>query len=313
MTLPVKNLVAPLIAEPTTWLVGPVASTYKSNETITVYNLKSFFEVDSAGNPTTYPLGTSGPFVLQVDNEQILCSAADYFDNKVYIYSSTAGNGRGYNGTTIAAHQTGGYGSGQVSLVSTSTQSVLTQSQALGFSPSGIGGSIAETIPRMVASGNITPTSSTLRTTAVYLYAGQVISNITFATYTTAGATVTGTWGGLFTSNAGYSTFTLVAATAQQGVSSLAASSYFTWPIATIASGASSTYTVPTTGIYYIGVCITATTMPTLTGLFMTTAANGGAAPPLQAGTLTGSTNPASIGTTYTVGGSSSVVYYALT
>jgi hypothetical protein len=312
MTLPVKNLVAPLIAEPTTWLVGPIASTYKSNETLTVYNLKNFFEVDSAGNPTTYPLGTSGPFVLKVDNEQILCSAADYFNNKVYIYSSSAGNGRGYNGTTIAAHQTGGYGSDQVSLVSTSTQSVLTQLQALGFASS-IGGSIAETIPRMFVSGNLTLTSSQLRTTAVYLYAGQVISNITFATYTTAGATVTGTWGGLFTSNAGYSTFTLVAATAQQSVSSLAASSYFTWPIATIASGASSTYTVPTTGIYYIGVCITATTMPTVTGLFMAPAANGGTAPPLQAGTLTGSTNPASIGTTYTVSGSSSVVYYALT
>jgi hypothetical protein len=311
MTLPVKNLVTPLIAEPTTWLVGPVASTYKNNETLTVYNLKNFFEVDSDGNPTTYPLGTSGPFVLKVDNEQILCSIADYFSNKVYIYSSNSGNGRGYNGTTIAAHQTGGYGSDQVSVVSTSVHSVLTQSQALGFASS-IGGSIAETIPRMFVTGSPTLTSSQLRTTAVYLYAGQVISNITFATSATAGATVTGTWGGLFTSNAGYSTFTLVAATAQQGVSSLAAGSYFTWPIATIASGASSTYTVPTTGIYYIGVCITATTMPTVTGLSMSTAALT-TAPPLQSATLTGSTNPASIGTTYTASGSSNVVYYALT
>ena len=31
MTLSVKNLVAPLIAEPTTWLVGPVASTSTEN------------------------------------------------------------------------------------------------------------------------------------------------------------------------------------------------------------------------------------------------------------------------------------------
>ena len=58
---------------------------------------------------------------------------------------------------------------------------------------------------------------------------------------------------------------------------------------------------------------ITATTMPNLTGLFMNPAANGGTAPLLQSGTLTGSTNPASIGTTYTVGGSSNVVYCALT
>ena len=149
MTLPVKNLVAPLIAEPTTWLVGPVSSTYKNDETITVYNLKSLFEVDSAGNFTTYPLGTSGPFVLQVDNEQILCSAADYFDNKAYIYSSSAGNGRGYNGTTIAAHQTGGYGSGQVSLVSTSVQ---------GGVPSS-GGTV--TLTSGTASQNTTSTSQT--------------------------------------------------------------------------------------------------------------------------------------------------------
>jgi len=114
MTLPVNNLVAPLLTEPTTWLVGPIASTYKNNETITLYSLKGLYQVDSSGNPTTIPLGTSGPFVIQVDSEQILCSAANYNDNKVTIYASSQGNGRGYNGTTIAKHEIGGYGSGQV-------------------------------------------------------------------------------------------------------------------------------------------------------------------------------------------------------
>jgi len=121
VTLSLTNLVAPLFAQPTTWLVGPVASTYKTNETMTVYSLKNLFEVDSSGNATTNPLGTSGPFVLQVDNEQILCSTTNH-DNKVYIYSSAQGNGRGYNGTTIKKHETGGYGSNQVSVVATSVQ-----------------------------------------------------------------------------------------------------------------------------------------------------------------------------------------------
>ena len=312
MTLPVNNLVAPLLTEPTTWLVGPIASTYKNNETITLYSLKGLYQVDSSGNPTTIPLGTSGPFVIQVDSEQILCSAANYNDNKVTIYASSQGNGRGYNGTTIAKHEIGGYGSGQVFVVSTSVQGgVSSQIQALAYG-SAIGNNVAESLPRTFVSGNVTPVSGVFRTAAVYLYAGQVVSNITFCTYTTAGATVTGTWAGLFTPNANYSTFTLVAATAQQNLNSLAASSYFTWPIATVASGASTTYTVPATGIYYVGACITATTMPTIAANGMTPVANSNN-PPLQAATITGSPTPATIGTTYSTGGSGSVVYYALT
>ena len=77
-----------------------------------------------------------------------------------------------------------------------------TQAQALGFGSS-VGSSVAETMPRMFVTGSFTPATGAIRTTAVYLYAGQVISNITFSTGSTAGASVTGTWAGLFTSNAG--------------------------------------------------------------------------------------------------------------
>ena len=149
MTLSISNLVAPLIAEPTTWLVGPVASTYKGGETLTVYSLKGLSQVDASGNSTTVPLGTSGPFVLKVDNEQILCSAADYTTNKITVYGSITGNGRGYGSTTIAAHQPGGYGSNQVSLVSTSVQ---------GGVPSS-GGTV--TLTSGTASQNTTSTSQT--------------------------------------------------------------------------------------------------------------------------------------------------------
>jgi len=80
----------------------------------------------------------------------------------------------------------------------------------------------------------------------------------------------------------------------------------FTWPIATIASGASSTYTVPSTGIYYVGVCITASTMPTMSAI------NGTAYNNMQPSLgflFTGSASPASISTTYT-GTQATITYY---
>ena len=182
-----------------------------------------------------------------------------------------------------------------------------TQAQGLGFGGAGV--SVAETVPRMSLTSSYTNATGSLRVVAVYLYAGQVVNNITFATYTTAGAGVTGTWGGLFTLSG--STATLVAATAQQGLTSLAASTYFTWPIAQIAAGASTSYTVPTTGIYYVGVCITATTPPTISGAVAMTANTS--AVPLLSLLITGSLNPPTIGTTSSASSSAQMAYYALT
>ena len=182
-----------------------------------------------------------------------------------------------------------------------------TQAQGLGFGGAGV--NVAETVPRWSLTSSYTNATGTLRVVAVYLYAGQVVNNITFATYTTAGASVTGTWGGLFTLSG--STTTLVAATAQQGLTSLAASTYFTWPIAQIAAGASTSYTVPTTGIYYVGVCITATTPPTISGAVAMTANTS--AVPLLSLLITGSLNPPTIGTTSSASSSAQMAYYALT
>jgi hypothetical protein len=165
----------------------------------------------------------------------------------------------------------------------------------------------------MLTSSSYLLTTGQIRIVAVYLYAGQVVSNITFCT-TTAGSSVTGTWGGLFTVSG--STSTLVAATAQQSLTSLSANTYFTWPIATIASGASTSYTVPTggTGIYYVGVCITATTPPTVASAgTMTPLASTSLGLPLQAGNLTGSLNPATFPTTYSTNASAQILYFALT
>ena len=122
MSVSISNLVAPSITPSTTWLVGPIASGFKTGETFEVYSLKGLYQVDATGAMTTIPLGASGPFVLKIDNEQILCSAANYDTNHVTVYSSSLGNGRGYASTTIAAHTPGGSTTGQVQLVSTSVQ-----------------------------------------------------------------------------------------------------------------------------------------------------------------------------------------------
>jgi len=173
-----------------------------------------------------------------------------------------------------------------------------------------IGGSaaVAESLPRWFINTSIAPSSSQIRAAAVYLAAGTVINKITFQTYTTAGASVTGTWAGIFTLSG--TTATLVAATAQQSLSSMGTNALFTWPIATIASGSSSTYTVPSTGIYYIGTCITASTMPTIVSNNSTLLTS---VSPYLSVNLTGSTNPASIGTTYSATVSDISPYYVLT
>ena len=170
-------------------------------------------------------------------------------------------------------------------------------------------GTVAETLPRYLVSASQTPNSSIFRTTAVYLTAGQVVSSITVMTDTTAGASLSNQWAGLFTLSG--TTLTLVAASAGQTLFSMAAQQAFTYNIATIASGASTTYTVPTSGLYYVGSCISGTTPPSLaSGPSMKVAAYSSV--PYPALTATGSALPVAIGTTYTTAASSQFIYYAL-
>jgi hypothetical protein len=180
----------------------------------------------------------------------------------------------------------------------------------MGYQGVGLGGisvNVGETFPRQLTTANAGGTTGRLKTGLIYLTAGQVVSNIRFATGTTAGSSLTGTWGGLFTLSG--SLLTLVAATAQQSLSTMAINTLFTWPIATIASGSSSTYTVPTSGIYYVGFCITGTPPTTVS----TTLANGlYATTPYMSVYATGSTNPPAIGTTYSFAIDTILSYYAL-
>ena len=173
---------------------------------------------------------------------------------------------------------------------------------------------IAETMPRWSASSATISfaTSGNIVGSPVYLVAGQVVSNINFSTGTTAGSTLTGNWAAILTSSG-----TVVALTAQQGLSAMAATTVFTWPIATTVSGStgtsSSTWTVPTTGIYYIGICVTGTTTPSMVGVSIASSALT-AKTPITAFRQTGSLNPpSSFPTSYTLSSVANAYHLYLT
>jgi len=126
--------------------------------------------------------------------------------------------------------------------------------------PSGV---IAESIPRQLCTETNTSalTSGTLYLQAIYLWAGQTVSNITIWSATTAAGTPTQGFFALYDS----------------GRNLLAQSANFTneaWASQSAKTKAMTTpYRVTATGLYYVGIVIVATTVPTLKG---NTAITGG-------------------------------------
>ena len=116
-----------LTAESTPVLIGLATSlpaTAVENQEIQLTST-ALYEVDLNGFPTTVPLGQSGPFILLIDSEQILCSSFAEGVAEVYQYEGT--NGRGWNSSAIAAHNAG---VSPVSLTYTSVQAVFATTSA---------------------------------------------------------------------------------------------------------------------------------------------------------------------------------------
>jgi hypothetical protein len=158
----------------------------------------------------------------------------------------------------------------------------------------GIAGCLAETMPRnIIASVNTTAlVSGTLFLQAIYLRAGMIVSNISFCSSSVAGATITNQIFGLYDGNRN-----LLASTANDGATAWATNTIKTLNIA-------APYTVTQSGLYYLGIMVTATTVPTLAGnTALVSSALHGAAPSLHGLSTTTLTtalpNPAS---TITVG-----------
>lgn len=152
----------------------------------------------------------------------------------------------------------------------------------------GISGSFAETINRYLCTetNSTGAASGTLRLDAIYLKAGQLVSNISYFSATTAAGTPTNGFFALYDGNRNL----------------LAQSANFTteaWAANTIKTKAMTTaYRVPVSGIYYVGIMIKATTVPTYKGNTAKTGGQlAGTAPILHGNSSTGLTttlpNPA--------------------
>ncbi len=140
-------------------------------------------------------------------------------------------------------------------------------------------------------------TTQVMTAVALYLEAGDVVTNLTFCSATTAAGTPTNWWFALYSSAA---TPALLGQTADQTSTAWAANTAKTVALA-------APYTVPTTGIYYAAIMVKATTVPTLLGASLN--ANASAAVvtgqkvlATTSGTGLTDTAPATIATPTTVG-----------
>jgi len=141
----------------------------------------------------------------------------------------------------------------------------------------GITNTIAETIPRHICPevNTTAPASGTLAMMAIYLTAGQLVSNITMSSATTAAGTPTNYFFALYDANRN-----LLAQSANQTTTAWAANTVKTLAMTTA-------YRVPTSGLYYIGYFMTATTVATLKGGTARTGGQLANAAPIIYGTST--------------------------
>lgn len=140
----------------------------------------------------------------------------------------------------------------------------------------GITGTIAETMPRETCPevNTTVPTASgTLFMQAIYLTAGQLVSNITVSSATTAAGTPTAGRVGLYDASRN-----LRATSADQTTTAWAANTVKTLAMTT-------PYRVPTSGLYYIGFYMNATTVITMKGGTAKTGGQLAAAVPILHGT----------------------------
>lgn len=112
-----------------------------------------------------------------------------------------------------------------------------------------------ENIPLPSSIGDCSPLSTGVLTlVALPLYQNDVVTNITFKSHTTAANTPTHWWFALYDGS-----FNLLQQTADQTSTAWAAFTAKTLAL-------TSTYTVTTSGVYYVGIMVAATTVPTLDG-----------------------------------------------
>jgi hypothetical protein len=165
-------------------------------------------------------------------------------------------------------------------------------------------GATAETCPRRYAStSSSAQNTGTLYATAIAMASGILVSNITMASGTAAKTGGTHGWYVLLDSG-----LVVRAVTADQTDAATV------WGVAQTAyTLATNSYTTTYTGLYYIGVMVAATGMPTFLAATATGNAVNGVAPVLAGSSSTSQTTPPSTGTTMTSLSGASRQFYAYT
>jgi hypothetical protein len=129
-------------------------------------------------------------------------------------------------------------------------------------------GLLRETIRRdQVVTDGATLTTQVMTSVAIYLEAGETVTNLTFVSGGTAAGTPTNWWFALYSSAA---TPALLAQTADQLTAAWAANTAKTLALATA-------QVISTTGIYYAAIGVKATTVPTIAGVTLENAVAAGA------------------------------------
>jgi hypothetical protein len=125
---------------------------------------------------------------------------------------------------------------------------------------------LERSIPRLDAQDVTIALATTGKMTLakVTLETGELVTNLSFISGTTAGATMTSWWMALYDPDG-----KLVGQTADQVAGAIAASTVFTLPLATAKRMGQS-------GVYRIGLCVAATTVPTVRGITLAPAVTVG-------------------------------------
>lgn len=127
---------------------------------------------------------------------------------------------------------------------------------------------IRSNISRLQAVSNLAALASgVMLSAALPLQAGDVVTNLTFVSATTAAGTPTNYWFALYSNAA---TPALLAQSADQTTTAWAANTAKTLAL-------SSAQTITETGVYYAAVMVAATTVPTLAGVALHNAVEAGA------------------------------------
>jgi len=201
---------------------------------------------------------------------------------------------------TYATETSGSFGGSPASLDYVTTQGALLAAAADPPMGACSGAHIAETIPASAATAALTMSTGVLSIAAIRLVTGQSVQGCGFVTSTQAGATMTHWWTCLLDSG-----YICRAASADQTSGAIAASTWFSQAFGTA-------YTAGYTGIYFLGVMVAASTIPTLCGSTAPLAAmvtgTGAPAPLLGGVSTTGLTTAPTPGTTTFIAPSAAAV-----